>query len=105
MIIIEAAPHILDEPPQGHPGPVDQRHHPLTGPGPAGTFPLADMQLPEPAQIPLDVSEIKMAGLVHPQPGLSHQPGRRITAGRRGELPAGRQLRPPPREQRRHLHR
>ena len=49
VIIIEAAPHVLDEPPQGRPGAVDQRHHPLAWTGPAGALALADVQLPEPA--------------------------------------------------------
>ena len=46
----------------------------------------------EPAQVPFDVRQIKVAGLVHAQPHVGHQPGRRITAGSRRELPAGRQL-------------
>ena len=87
------------------PAAVDQRHHPLPRPGPAGALADADVELPEPAQVPLHVSQIQVADLVHPQPDIGHQPGRRIVAGGRGELPARRQLRPPPGEQHAHLHR
>ena len=38
VIIIEAGPDVLDEPAQGRPGAVDQRHHPLPRPGPAGAL-------------------------------------------------------------------
>ena len=103
MIIIEAGPHVLDEPAKSRPGAVDQRHHPLPRPGPAGAFADADVQLAEPAQVPLHVGEIEVTDLVHAQPDLGHQPGRRIAAGSRRELPAGRQLRPPPTEQHAHL--
>jgi len=74
VVIVEAAPYVLDEPPQGRAGPVDQRHHPLAGPGPAGALALADVQLPEPAQVPLDVGQVEMAGLIHAQPDVGHQP-------------------------------
>ena len=105
VIIIEAGPRVLDEPAQGRPGAVDQRHHPLPRPGPAGALADADVQLAEPAQVPFHVSQIQVADFVDAQPDIGHQPGRRIAAGGRRELPAGRQLRPPPGEQHAHLHR
>ena len=105
VIIIEKGPDVPDEPAQGRPGAVDQRHHPLPRPGPAGALADADVQLAEPAQVPLHVGEIEVADLVHAQPDIGHQPGRRVTAGGRGELPAGRQFRPPPGEQHAYLHR
>jgi hypothetical protein len=51
------------------------------------------------------VGQIQVADLVDAQPDIGHQPGRRTAAGGRGELPAGRQLRPPPGEQHAHLNR
>ena len=98
VIIVEAAPHILDAPPQRHPGAVDQRHHPLAGPGPAGALALADVHLPNRPRSHFTSARSRWLASLTPQPGLGHQPGRRIAAGRRGELPARRQLRPPPRE-------
>ena len=44
-----------------------------------------------------------MPGLVHPQPYLGHQPGRRVVPRHRGELAARCQLAAPPGEQGRHL--
>ena len=98
-VIAEQAAHVLDEPAQRPPRAVDQRHHPLPRPRPAGALAVTDVQLPEPAQLPPHVRQVQAPGLVHPQPHLGHQPGRRVVPGRRGELPARRQLLPPPGEQ------
>ena len=94
VIIVEAGPDVLDEPPQGRPGAVDQRHHPLPRPGPAGALADADVQLAEPAQVPLHVGEIEVADLVHAQPDIGHQPGPPHSCGRPGRT-SGRSPAPP----------
>jgi hypothetical protein len=98
-VVAEQPPHVLDEPPQRPVRPVDQRHHPLSRPGPAGALAVTDVKLAEPAQVPADVVQVQHAGLVDPQPDLRHQPCRRVVPGGRRELPARRELFPPAREQ------
>jgi hypothetical protein len=105
VVLIEAAPHILHKPPQGGPCVVDQRHHPFTETASTGALAFSDMKLPEPAQVPLDIGQIEVARLVHAQPDLGHQSGRRVVAGGRSELATRRQLLAPAGEQRLHLHR
>ena len=82
---------------------VDQRDHPLPRPRTAAPLPYADVQLPERAQLPLDVGQVEAADLVHAQPDLGHQPCRRVVPRRRGELAARRQLLRPAGEQGRDL--
>ena len=55
---------------------ADQRDHPLAGPGPAGAFAVTDMKLAEPAQLPFDIGQIELAGLIDPQPDLRQRAGR-----------------------------
>ena len=100
VIIAELAPHVLDIPAQRAARAVEQGHHPL--PRPRAPRPLAqpDMQLAQRAQLPPHVIQGEVPGLIDPQPGIGHQPGRRVVAGRGRELPAGRQLLRPPGEQR-----
>lgn len=57
----------LNEPAEGAVSTVDQRHHPFPGAAAASTFAHPDMQFAEPAQLPLHVGQIQMAGLVDPQ--------------------------------------
>ena len=83
----------------GSPGAVDERDHPLPGPDPRAPLPIADVDLPEPAQVPLDVVQVQLARLVDPQPHLGHQLRGRVVPGGRGELAACRQLAAPPGEQ------
>lgn len=52
VIVVELAPHVLDEPPQRAVGTVDQRHHPLARARAAGTLAVADVELAEAAQAP-----------------------------------------------------
>src|SRR5216684_6955539 len=99
VIVAELCPHVLDEPAQRRPGVVDQRDHPLPRARAAGALAVPDVELAEPPQVPLDVGQIELARLVDPQPDLSHQPAGGVVTGRGGELPAGRQLPAPPREQ------
>jgi hypothetical protein len=99
----EVPPHVLDEPPQGPVRTVDERDHPLARARAARSLAVADVPLAEPAQLPLHVRQVQAAGLVHPQPCLGHQPGRRVVPRGRGEFPAGRQVGPPPGEQDRDL--
>ncbi|WP_328981031.1 MULTISPECIES: hypothetical protein [Streptomyces] len=99
-VVVELAPHVLDEPPQRPVGTVDQRHHPLARPRAAGALAVADVELAEAAQVPLDVAQVEAASLAHPQADLGHQLRGGIVPGGRGELPAGRQLAAPAREQR-----
>src|SRR3977135_91665 len=61
VVFVEVAPDVLDEPAQGSVRAVDQRDHPLTGSAAAGAFADADVQLPEPAQLPLDVGQVEVA--------------------------------------------
>jgi hypothetical protein len=72
------------------------------GPEP-GALAVPDVELAEQAQVPLDVGEIELARLVDPQPDLGHQPAGCVVPVGRDELPAGRQLIPPPGEQPAHL--
>ena len=99
VVVVEMAPHVSDEPAQRPPSTVDQRNHPFARARTARALAMADVELTEAAQIPLDVVQVELAGLVDPQPDLRHQPGRGIVAGGRRELPARRQLLAPPREQ------
>jgi hypothetical protein len=103
VVVAELAPHVLDEPAQRLTCVVDQRDHPLTGPGPAGSLAVTDMELAEPAQVPLDVGQVELAGLIDPQPDLRQQTAGGVVAGGRGELPAGRQFFAPSGEQPAHL--
>lgn len=65
-IVVELAPHVLDEPAQCPARVVDQRHHALAGSRAPSALAMADMQLAEPTQLRLDVSQIQMAQLVDP---------------------------------------
>lgn len=69
----------------------------------AGTLAVTDVQLAEAAQIPLAVGQVEFAGFVHAQPDLGHQSAGGVVAGGWGELPAARQVLPPPGEQPIHL--
>jgi hypothetical protein len=68
VVVAELAPHILDEPAQRLTCVAGQQDHPLTGPGPAGALAVTDMELAEPAQLPLDVGQAGLAGLVTRSP-------------------------------------
>jgi len=57
------------------------------------------VDLPEPAQVPLDVVQVQLARLVDPQPHLGHQLRGRVVPGGRGELAASRELAAPAGEQ------
>lgn len=70
------------------------------GPEPRAPLAVADVELAESAQVPLDVVKVEPARLAHPQADLGHQLRRGVVPGRRGELPAGRQLTAPACEQR-----
>src|SRR5207248_4956198 len=70
MVVVEVAPDVLDEPTQRPSRPVDQRHDPFPRSGTPFAFAVADVDLAEPAQIPFDVMQIQLTGLVHPEPDL-----------------------------------
>lgn len=100
VVVVELAPDVLDEPSKRAVGAVDQRDHPLARARAPGALAVADVELAEAAQLPLDVRQIELASLADPQPDLGHQLGSGVVPGGRGELPAGRQLAAPSGEQR-----
>ncbi len=70
VVVAELALHVPGEPAQRLTCVIDQRDHPLTGPGPAGALAVTDMKLAEPAQLPFDIGQVELAGLIDPQPDL-----------------------------------
>jgi hypothetical protein len=105
VVGVEVAPDVLDEPPQGPARIVDQRHHAFARAAAAAALADADVEFAEPAQVPLHVAEVEVAGLVDPQAHLRHQARGGVVACGRRELPAGRQLTAPPGEHAGHLRR
>lgn len=97
--VTEMGPYVLDEPPQGSIGTIDERNEPLLGASPARAFAVADVQLAEPAQMPLDVVEVQTSTFVDSLANSGHQLRCSEASGHRCEFSARAQIIAPRREQ------